>query len=379
MKRVSDNRFAARLLEAVRNSFSGTLQVHADDGVHGEVVLNEGRIAWATCRGQSDTLGVCLWRMGRLSRDQLELLRRAYTENQGRKKLGVLFEELGLMSPPVLRRCLLLHTRSAVTRLLGDGEGETSALPSAPRADEEHLFTPEEVLPPGLATGALDQVEHTQAHRWRLWTSDNSVLEELAGLGGHLASALVSAAGEVLTGYAAGSEVNLRVLGAFLAGAVEASARVMAGTPLKDIEELMVDCSGGWAAIRWIDARHRFLVVVLVDRTGNPSIVRYALRRAVPQIAVWLERGGLLEASGEPSTVPSGQEDLATNPFATRPSLSTERPAAVVEPRVSAGTDPFAAARTERHSHGDSFSMARAGRGSDPDLQTGPFRRTPKS
>jgi hypothetical protein len=280
------------LKTAVEEIWSGAVRISDRGESIGEVVFSEGRIAWATCRGHPETLGVFLWRLGRLSHDELERLRGAFEAHRGQKKLGALAEELGLVSRPVLRRCLMLHTRSAINALLSHRSADGELAPSPPRTDEACLFEPAEVLPAELlASETATPRAHHAGQRWHERTSQNVVLDRLIAQPGHKASAVLSSEGEVIAGFTSSADVDLTDLGVFFAEAMEAASRVKADTPLQSIHGTAAN--GTWAA-RWLDPSQGFLVGLLLDEKGDASMTGPLLRRSVPAMITWLVRGGLL-------------------------------------------------------------------------------------
>jgi len=288
---MSISPFAQNLLFAIQELWSGMIEVTVDGEKIGQIVFSEGRVAWATCRGQSETLGVFLWRLGRLTKEQLEQVQKIFEKHKGRKKLGAIVEELGFMNTPVLRRCLLLHTRTAVEKLLSYPNAKGSLTPAAPRTDEKNLFGPEEVLPSSVSVSMHEECfrpDTSWGKSWRMRTDDNAILGDLIALPGHLASAIISADGGVITAYITLETVDPSLVSAFLAGMMESASRTVTAMQMGDIDHLMIDCSKGWLAIRWLDEERQRLLFVLLDHAGNPSLTRLAMKQAAPNILAWL-------------------------------------------------------------------------------------------
>lgn len=283
------------LMRAVRDLASGRITLTDQREELGQMVLHEGRIAWATCRGQSETLGVFLWRLGRISREQLAHVQGLYQEHKGSRKLASLLEESGFMSRPVLRRCLLLHARSAIGRLLSFPNAQASWVPGSPAADEAFLFDPEEVLPEGLSLDIVEEwsvPETTRVRGWRQRTSENAVLEPFYSLPDHLASAVITAEGEIIAAHVASDSLDLHRVAVVVTSMLESSSRLANVSSLSSVGLITLECSQGTLYVRWLDERHTRLVLVQVGKLGNAYLTRYSINLTAPLIDEWITRGG---------------------------------------------------------------------------------------
>jgi len=279
------------LWQAIQTLATGRVEVLNGQSLEGTILLKDGRIAWATCKGQTETLGVFLWRLGRVSRRQLAEASIQYKENSGKKKLGTILQEMNLMDPPTLRRCLMLHTRSAVQLLLAQRDLEARFVELDSEVDEKILFGPEEVLPPDdVARIVSCWMETPEGEGWQSRDERNAILEVFMNLPGYLASAIVSADGSVVTAHAAQPNQNLAVLSVFVAGMIDASTRALHVTRLESIECLSVECRLGAITMRWIDPQQEYFVYLLCDERAKPSLLRYELKTAIPTLHEWLLR-----------------------------------------------------------------------------------------
>jgi predicted regulator of Ras-like GTPase activity (Roadblock/LC7/MglB family) len=271
--------------------------VEADkDGLSvGFVVLHRGKVAWAVCRNQPETLGTFLWRLGRITRAQLDEINKLYMAHEGRRKLGSLLEDAGYVSRPVLRRCLLLHTRRAVGCLLSEDALNPVSRKGALEVAEENLFALEEVMPhlryhPKLAAARGDSKKNSG----RILAKDHP----LAGFGeipGYLASAVVSADGAVMLADTPDGQVDPSLLGVLLVTVLEASSRAVVPTSLGAINFLLLDCDQGTLVARWVDTRRRYLAALLLSPQGNPGMAKYRINDVLPALEQWLAaRGGAL-------------------------------------------------------------------------------------
>jgi predicted regulator of Ras-like GTPase activity (Roadblock/LC7/MglB family) len=279
------------LLRAIQSLWSGCIEVSRGEESIGQIVLSEGRIAWAICRGQSETLGIFLWRLGRISQEQLAQVQVIYRQNQGKKKLGAILEESGFMSRPVLRRCLLLHTRSAIEGILSFPDAQAKMIDGPQKIDEQILFGPDEVLPPELSNDLLAEwmsPDNTFVRGWRKRSVHNAVLNNLIALPDHLASAVLTFDGGVVTAYTGEAAVDLNILAVFVAAMLESSSRAVGVTQLETIESIMLESTGGWMAARWLDHERIYLLFVVLGREGNPALARHIMRLVAPRVQLWI-------------------------------------------------------------------------------------------
>lgn len=297
---------------AIERLWSGRIEMLVDEQAIGQLVFVNGRIAWATAKGQSETLGTFLWRLGRLTREQLGLIQRRYKEAGGGKRLGALLEESGFMTRPMLRRALLLHTRSAVDRLMRT-PGVLGTMRAGDFAAEESiLFGPEEVLPSDWQEEAIAEwfrADTTQIRRWHRRTEENDVLESFAELPGYSAAAVVAAEGDVLSAHCSAGEVDMQMLAISIAATIESATRAVKMTLLGKVDILTLDSPHGGLTARWIDDDQRFLLLVLTEEGGNASLTRYGIKTALPALKRWLP--GRLEALGiKPESAVEKEERL---------------------------------------------------------------------
>ncbi len=281
-----------QLLWARRGELDGKMVVKHNGNALGFIVFHRGRVAWAICHDQSETLGKFLQRIGRVTRDQLDRLICPSNERQlrdGRKKIGELLEEAGVIERPVLRRCLLLHTRRAMEKILAAPGAEAKVMSKTFVVDEKMTFPLEELMPldpdvtgdkPALST------------RWRTWNRENRFLEPLTAIAGYRASALIASDGELAASHAEAVELDPTVLAVYLAAALESATRAATTTSLGPVEFVLLDCAEGSLVARWLDETHRHLVVVLIDRDGRLGAAKYALKQALPQLRQGFRPGG---------------------------------------------------------------------------------------
>jgi predicted regulator of Ras-like GTPase activity (Roadblock/LC7/MglB family) len=328
---MQEGPLAVCLSRVIEEMWSGSLEVCDAAGQPlGQVVLSYGKIAWAACRGQSENLGVFLWRLGRITKDQLAHVQQIFREQKGEKKLGAILEESGILSRSVLRRCLLLHTRSALEALLAHGDAQTKMWLSAPRADERILFAPNEVLPAGFSSELVTEWTCGDSGSLRSWRRLNNavVLEQFMELPGHQGSAIVSSDGDLVAANSTSSALNFSLLSVFVTATLEAAAGTARAAGMSALRFLVLECQAGTLVARWLDDARRELVLVLVDPDVDVAPTQRAIAENAPLIIEWL-RGA---RAAPRATARTGLAPAATTTPPVAPDLASAIRAAVIEP-----------------------------------------------
>ena len=285
----------ACIVEAVCKEWSGRLDVRIEGKSLGHVVMAGGKVAWAKCNDQTENLASLLWRLSHITSEQLNEVSKLYYKYQGKRRIGAILEEHGIMSRPVLRRCLMLHIRFALTSLFAYPDALVDLVPEAIALDETILFNPEEVLPFPLATDfAREWIDKNQEPGyWQRISAESSVLKPLQQLPSYKASAVVSSHGSVLVAHSAQSplQAQAQVLGVLLASLAEAGNDLTRVMGLGQVDAATLECTEGLLSTRWIDAEHNFLVVVLAA-AGAAGEASSHLRELCGTLSAWLERAG---------------------------------------------------------------------------------------
>jgi predicted regulator of Ras-like GTPase activity (Roadblock/LC7/MglB family) len=265
----------------------------------GWVVVYKGRIAWAVCQNQPETLGTFLWRLGRITRSQYREINNLYMEHKGKRKLGSLLEDAGYVKRPVLRRCLVLHTRRALGCLLSEDGTRPRKEKLNLSLDDADLFDLEEVMPHLRFHPALGPNPATPSSARARKPPRDHPLRAFAEIPGYLASAVVSAEGEVIVADTPEEGVDPSLLGVLLVSVLESSSRVVAPTSLGVINFLLIDCDRGTLVARWLDDDRRHLAAVLLSSEGNLGLAKYKVNESVPSIYDWLDDHGKLRSPCE--------------------------------------------------------------------------------
>ncbi|MFO7885123.1 MAG: hypothetical protein R6U68_09885 [Desulfobacteraceae bacterium] len=118
----------------------------------------------------------------------------------------------------------------------------------------------------------------------------NHPLRELSEIPGYIASAIISAEGEVVVADTPDGQVDPCLLGVLLVTVLEASSRVVVPTSLGSINFLLMDCDEGTLLARWIDDERKSLAAILLSSDGNLGLAKYKVNEALPALSGWLER-----------------------------------------------------------------------------------------
>jgi predicted regulator of Ras-like GTPase activity (Roadblock/LC7/MglB family) len=281
---VDESPLAARLLRAEAAKWSGTLGVTVAGRHVGSVMMIEGGLVWATSKDQRETLGAFLWRLGRITRSQLEIAQNLYSAHQRQKKLGQILAELDYMDPLVFRRCLLLHTRAAL-RALARCEGAEVRESSAPLIDEDEVrFSVEEVLGPLEPAASLEEDDEGESAEWARWSERNAVLRPLSTCEGYLLSGVFSADGQVLAAHGGSALPLLRTL---LASVLESASRTVGVAGLGELAFTIIEGSQGQVVALWLDEYCKNLMVVMASSAAPPDALRRAVLASLPRLKSW--------------------------------------------------------------------------------------------
>ncbi len=278
------------VVRAAWEQWSGAIVVRQRDRALGEVVMAQGKVAWAACKDQSENLGSLLCRFGHISAAELATANRLYQQEHGKKKLGAILEERGLMARPVLRRCLMLHIRFAFTSLLSYRESLVDPCPGTLAIDEQHLFLPEEVLPFGAARELALRWEGSSPHGddWERTTAEHHLLRPFFELPGYRSAALVSSHGGVVVAHQGLPEVNPRILGVLVASHLESARELSTSAALGPTRATFLECEDGLLAARWIDASALFACAVLTGGSGELGAMAAATREVAGAVVTWI-------------------------------------------------------------------------------------------
>jgi hypothetical protein len=252
------------LRRAAEANWSGLLRVERADEQTGAIVLREGRIAWTVYKEQQEDLGTFLYRLGKLTREQLNEVQERYLAMGKTKKLGALLEESGMLSRPVLRQCLLLHMRSALFKMISDGGLTVIARGGDFKVEEDLTFSVDEVFSPRENDDDIDARDH--------------IFAELAQIPGYRSTIVAGEDGTPLLIHGAGDDARQSLHCAKLPVKWLHSAREVGwesglgnvGFAYFEYE----DCS---IVVRWLGEHCEFLAAVCMERVGKLGMVKHKL------------------------------------------------------------------------------------------------------
>jgi hypothetical protein len=270
--------FDRTLRAVVKNHWSGVIEVssqeHDDAGM---AVFWQGRLGWATSRNQGETLGSFLRRLGHVTKDDLDIVQALYEAGNGRKKLGRVMEETGVIPNKVLRRCLSMHVRLAIASLLAPGCSVAAVRVGAFCSEEDILFDVLEILPEwddrpsapaGLPIGPKDAV--------------TAVLERLKNIPGHSCSLVSDRQCSIIDtrGLKPADVPGPSVLATTAVTLLENTMHSATWNRLGTIDFASAEGSGGALLVHWLDPDGNYLAAILLDSTGKLGIARHELTAA---------------------------------------------------------------------------------------------------
>jgi predicted regulator of Ras-like GTPase activity (Roadblock/LC7/MglB family) len=276
------------LVAASRDRWSGELVFHAGERMIGLAVLHRGRIAWAVSSARHEDLGTFLWQLGRVTKEQLAEVRMKHQEHQGRRKLGALLEEAGYITRPVLRQCLMLHTRMALTALGRKTQVSCTQKAGNFKVDQEMTFGLEEVLPElaSLTVGRRRQPTHdTDGKRAYVFDRDD-LFGALVSLDGFRAAALVTADGVVQASKSTSEMVDVSALSVMVASMMNTAALVATVGHLDSVLYMVIDCESGSVVARWLTDERRILFLVVIGSEGRLEEAQYQLNEESAEIVL---------------------------------------------------------------------------------------------
>lgn len=267
--------FRDALTEAAAARWSGILEASAGDDRVGSVVFAEGELAWATCVYQPEDLGSFLYRLGHVTRSELDEVRADYERHGGRRKLGRLLEEANLVSRPVLRRCLLLHIRMALACLMPSDDLGATWREGSFSVEDELLFPLREVLPEWQGRTSAEGLPRTEAGGCD--DERASVLARLDTIAGYRGSIVAGSDGQLIAVH--GFTVEERRSGALLATSavtlMDGAVNTASWSGVGRVEYACLEADGGSVLARWIDSEHRSVVAVFLGAEGRLGEARH--------------------------------------------------------------------------------------------------------
>jgi predicted regulator of Ras-like GTPase activity (Roadblock/LC7/MglB family) len=263
---------------AEQHQLGGTLQVIEDEEKIGEIVFSDGRLAWAVCRYQTETLGKFLIRTGRITRDQFREVSRCFRDQSTGKKLGVLLEEAGFVTRDELRQLIATHIRMALASLI-EREPVTFALSSKQVVlDDASTFTVAEITEPLCGLPPLPDAPDAEAH-------PPQALRDLLEPPGHQAVALVGAEGSLHGALAReGQEIDWPRLAAVTARWLREGTTAARSVGLGAMETVLVECQDRTVLLRWLDETHEALALLVLGPEGKLGVAKHRLQTALPAL-----------------------------------------------------------------------------------------------
>lgn len=154
-RRVVNEAIAETLRQAAQARWSGLLRV-LDGREHvGSLVVRDGRLAWATARGQREDLAGALLRAGAIDEATVALVRRRYQTPGKLGALAALLEREHGLPRAGLRHHALRHVRDVVYGIVARDGLTTAAAGERIEADAELTFGWDEIFVEDALEGGL--------------------------------------------------------------------------------------------------------------------------------------------------------------------------------------------------------------------------------
>lgn len=282
----------ASIVRASRDGWSGSLSLRLGGDRLGSVLLRDGRIAWAVSAERTEDLATFLWRAGNLTREQLSQVSTVFRQHKGKKRFASILEELGYMPLPVLRRCLVLHLKLALTSLFSYPEALVDPTPQQVDVDETFLFDLEEVLPISLTIGFVqDWVQrYGDDSDWQAKAAEDHLFRPLFEIPGYLATVVTAADGSVLLAHGRSDKAGPRVLGIFLASTFDHFATMSSALNMGAVTSTMIECDEGFLNATWLDESKQYMIAVAADRQANLGLMKSGLKRFSATLKQWMQQ-----------------------------------------------------------------------------------------
>jgi predicted regulator of Ras-like GTPase activity (Roadblock/LC7/MglB family) len=280
------------IIQGMLEEWSGTIDVNRRDETLGQVVLARGKIAWATSNQQTENLASLVWRLSHITSEQLSAVSKTYYRHKGKKKIGAILAEEGLMTRPVLRRCMMLHIRFALANLFAFQDVMVDPRPESLVTDDEILFFPEEVVPFSAVEAFTSEWirNNRDEEHWAQVSAQSYLLQPLFALPGYLASAVISAHGGVVVAHRSVDWLEPKVLGVMVANLLETSTDMSTAIELGQPRSTMVECTEGRLVARWVDDERQFACVAMTTHDGDLPSSLAALEQICTTLTGWLRK-----------------------------------------------------------------------------------------
>ena len=277
MNQDVDHLFKDFLAWASVREWSGSLEASTGVEEVGKVVIVGGKIAWATCIYQPRNLGSYLLRLGHIDIENLDNIREEYDRHHGEVRLGSLLKSAGLISDAVLRRCLLLHIRMAISCLLKNPCLLALNLDEGAIFREETVFPLTTVFPESDAEAVDDQIKDS------CYVAANAKgFEEIGMISGYRGLIVANCEGRVLAihGFKPNEPSALSLLAAKALSFIDSASDAGQGSLLGEVEYAYMESQYGTTITRWLDSEHSLLVALFLDRSGKVGAAKYKLAAA---------------------------------------------------------------------------------------------------
>jgi len=293
------------LRSAEKDHWTGELRAEGKEHLEGIVVFNEGRVAWAVCSAQHEDLGTFLWRLGRITREQLVEIRKQYQANDGSKKLGALLEEAGLIRRTVLERCLLLHTRMALTTLTKTNGLRWQRTRGHLRLEDDVGFSLDDLLPELAGANELETELKLSvaAGNWSHWNVHNAVLRVMEEVPGYRGALVVARTGAITLAHLPDASLDAMQLGVSIVSIIEVVRRGIHSYNAGELSTMSLECSDLSIIVNRAIHGTGHCIVLLLDADAQLGHARFKLGTLRERVAKKLARIEVIEKTTASSSV----------------------------------------------------------------------------
>jgi predicted regulator of Ras-like GTPase activity (Roadblock/LC7/MglB family) len=307
------------LRSAERDRWTGELRAEGKEHLEGIVVFNEGRVAWAVCSAQHEDLGTFLWRLGRITREQLVEIRKQYQANFGSKKLGALLEEAGLIRRTVLERCLLLHTRMALTTLTKTKGLRWQRTRGHIQLEDDVGFSLDDLLPELAGANEIETELKLSvaAGNWSNWNVHNAVLRVMEEVPGYRGALVVARNGAITLAHLPDSSLDAMQLGVSIVSIIEVVGRGVRSYNAGELSTMSLECSDLSIIVNCALDGTRHCIVLLLDVGAQLGHARFKLGTLRERVAKKLARIEELDRKTASSLANESRSDGAVLRYAS--------------------------------------------------------------
>ncbi len=282
---------AEALTSAVVTQWSGILRPKAAEEQGGMVVLSKGRIAWAVSENQTEDLPFFLEQIGRIPPGSLKEIVQEQSAPGKSKKLGLILEEAGLITPSLFRECLLAHIRSALASLLENPLLEVQSSKPEISAEGNLTFSLEDALgknaeeAPAVVEGTTSVTEEISR------ACNGEILESLALLSGYMYSFVANISGKLLAFHEA-EQAGEQEDSIFttVADWISISLKTASMLGMGPTQVAFMEGAGQSLLVQATDSDRKHFLAVAFNEEGRLGVVKAKIAGMIPTVQTFTDK-----------------------------------------------------------------------------------------